>query len=283
MISMKNTLRLAAILALPLMVGCQTTADSGSACSNDMVNSVASTDGCFAIDAAIVTPPGVGQPLVIFIHGDSGSSSVSSRRLFTHYGQQLESLNKLGLNTVVLARPGYPLSDGRRTSGYSTADYDNYTPVIVAGIAEAVANLRAHYKPSRVVLLGHSGGAMISGLLAGKHPGTADAAVLVGWGCDTVDWRAWRIFSAGRKGAWNSSLSAEKFLGGVPQSMPMLAITGDKDNNTKPEFGLRCTEQLKARGVPATFTAVPGKGHMDVMSTDEVTKAVLSAAGKPVG
>jgi len=238
-----------------------------------MQKTVLTSGGCFAIDSARMQLPLAGKPMVVFIHGDGGPGGYRA-----DYANQINALADAGLNPIVLVRPGYRLPDGDQTTGYARDSFDNYTPEIVTGIAETLVALRAHYKPSRLILMGHSGGAMIAGIIAGRHPGAADAAVMVGWGCDTTEWRQWRIASAGRRGQWIYSLSARDFIDTVPPSMKLRAITGSRDTNTKPEFGQACVQQLQARVIDAIFHEVPGASHSGAMSAEIVTKAARELA-----
>ena len=262
-----------AILSLVAVSGCQSTEEAHKACANDMRVSIKTSGGCFAIDALRAAPSLSGQPVVVFIHGDGGPGDYRK-----DYWNQIDALDDAKLNPIVLVRPGYRLPNGDETTGYARNSFDNYTPEIVAGIAEALMAFRAHHKPSRLILMGHSGGAMIAGIIGGRHPGAADAAVLVGWGCDTTEWRQWRIASAGRRGQWVYSLSARDFIDAVPLTMKLRAITGAQDSNTKSEFGRDCVQRLQARGVNATFQEVPGAGHSSAMSANIVTMAARELA-----
>jgi len=246
-------------------------------CTDDFKNFVKTSDGCFAIDFIQNTDP-AGKPLVIFIHGDGGPIRRSTEAYRENYADQFSLLRNAGFNIAIILRPGHRLPDWSQTSGYPTTKNDNYTGGIIAGISEAMGRLREHYKPSKMVLLGHSGGAMISGIIAGRHPGTADAAVLVAWGCNTREWRQWRIDSKGRRGQWYDSLSAHDFLDGIPKDMRVIAITGADDSNTKPSFAKDCTAQMKSLGLNVDMRVIDGRNHSNMFATSDVTDAVIEAS-----
>ena len=245
-----------------------------------MKTTVSGGEACWAIH--VINDGGIepGQPLVVFLHGDaepvgkSGRYGKSTRRM-------LRKLKSKNINTILIARPGCEreLPTGLVTTGIDVSCRgNNYTPEVLDGLAAALKALKAHYKPSKLILLGHSGGAMISGILLGRTPGLAQGAVLVGWGCDTGEWRDWRNYSAGKRGEWDESLSAIDFVGKVPVKTKIVALTGSKDQNTLPKFGKMCTDKLIARGVAARFEVLEGWGHGSALRSDDVTEAVLEVS-----
>lgn len=247
-------------------------------CADNFTSSVKTSDGCFAIEFLKNVEPVAGNPLVVFIHGDGGPIRRSTEAYREDYAEQFSLLKNAGINIAVVLRPGHRLPDWSQTSGYPATKNDNYTGDIIEGIAEVLNRLRDHYKPGKLILLGHSGGAMISGIIAGRHPGAADAAVLVAWGCNTRKWRQWRIDSKGRRGQWYDSLSAHDFLKGIPKNMPVIAVTGAKDTNTKPSFAIDCVNQMKALGLNAEMREFEGFNHSRMFSSSHVTDAVLDVS-----
>ena len=248
------------------------TAAPAYACSNDLVTEVAAGDACFAIDTLAEGDNGT---LVVFLHGDGGMSK--GGKYWSSYLGTLEPLKQSGARLVVMSRPGgYNLPDKRRTKGIWAEKFDNYTPDIVDGIVEALTALKAGHGASQLILLGHSGGAMISGIIAGRHPGLADAAVLVGFACNKSKWRGWRVSSAGKKNRYPKSLSAHDFIESIPQSFRVRAVTGSKDSNTKAEFAQECIDAMQARGIDATLEIVDGQSHTKVLREPNALNAVLS-------
>lgn len=244
------------------------------ACSNDMTQRVRAGGGCFAIDLVGKEKIGKGEPLVVFIHGD-GQPIRSDNSYFRWYSHLFAGLNAYRFNAIAVARPTYSVRTGKTVGVPGYYRRDQYIPGAVDGVADAVRALKKHYRPSRLVLLGHSGGSMISAIILGRHPGLADAALLVAWGCDTSTWRQWRIDSAGRRGAWTESLSAWDYISKIPaDSAKVIAITGAADNNTLPEFGKRCVDRMKERGMDARLELAEGLGHGSVFLSDSILKAV---------
>ena len=281
---MKWVLKALCLLGLLISISaCRTTGEvappgeTAQTCPNDMKSRVYAGGGCFAIELFNDEVLGPGHPLVVFIHGDSGAIKRGGWYRGS-YEEQLSELKEEKLNVIAIARPGYRLPNGPTTGIYGPFNRDSYTVAVIDGLAAALKALKAHYKPSKLVLLGHSGGAMISGILLGRHPGVADGAVLVGWACDTAEWREWRNATAGRRGTWDNSLSARDYIDKVPVTTKIVALTGKDDNNTIPRFGKMCTDELITRGVPARFEMLEGLGHSAAMLAYSVTKAVLEVS-----
>ena len=178
-----------------------------------MASRVQAGDGCITID--IVGDPDIesGQPLVVFMHGDGGASKRG--KYFGSYVDQFRMLTERKINVLAIARPAYRLLNGPTTGIRMRFNKDPYTLPVIDGLAAALKALNAHYRPSRLILLGHSGGSMISGIILDRHPGLADGAVLMSWACNTRQWRQWRINSAGKRKQWLRSLSAHDHIARV--------------------------------------------------------------------
>ncbi len=160
-------------------------------------NRVYAGGGCFAID--VVSDGGLkpGQPLVVYMQDDAGSSK--DGKYFKAVRAQFKKLRKKKLNVIAIARPGYSLPTGRTTGIFGPFYIDSYTEEVVDGLAAAIKVLKEQYRPSKLVLLGYSGGSMISAILLGRYAGLADNAVLVAWGCDTQKWLQYRIDNSNKK------------------------------------------------------------------------------------
>lgn len=262
------------------VVAGRSAADTVGTCTNDMKRRVQAGNGCFAVD--IVGHPEFepGQPLVVFMHGDSGASKDGN--YLKNYKDQFQRLKRKHVNVLTIARPAYWLPNGPTTGIHARFNRDPYTVPVVDGLAAALKALKAHYRPSRLVLLGHSGGSMISGIILGRHPGLVSGAVLVAWACDTREWRQWRIESAGKRSQWYESLSARDYIANVPATTKVIAITGQRDRNTLPKFSKKCVKEMKSHGIDARFKMVSTprvRGHGSVMRSSVVTRAVLEVSG----
>ena len=186
--------------------------------------------------------------LVVLLHGD-----VSSGGPADYLYRAARQLGGSGVIAVALLRPGYGDKAGKTSEGTNHGRRDSYSRTNIAAVGAAIEALKAHYKPRSVIIVGHSGGAAIAGVLIGQKPGIADAAVLVSCPCNIPRWRRERD-----RGPWRRSLSPHTFAATVSPKTTVVAITGDDDDNTSPRLARDYIATLVKRGVPARFQQVAG-------------------------
>ena len=140
---------------------------------------------------------------------------------------------------------------------------DNYTPEVLDAIAAAISELRARYRPRRVVLVGHSGGSAVVGSLIGQREGIADAALVVSCVCDLASWRKHMQASKGGK-IWERpvrSLSPLALLKGIPASTRISMLVGSDDQTTPPSLTDAYAAALRDRRIPVDVMVAAGLGH----------------------
>ena len=237
-------------------------------CAADNTTRVAANDECLVIQT--YGEPAERTSLIIFIHGDGYRPDPSDYWPSDYMYRIAREFGTKGVVAVGLIRPGYFDSNGSHSTGNSYRDYDNYQPDVIATVAVAVKVLKKHYEAEYVVLAGHSGGSAISGVIIGKYPGLVNAAVLSACPCNVSDWR---IMRRGNNN-WRLSLSPHGFIGAIDKKTTVVAITGGKDDNTKPVLARDYVTVLKANGIDATFTEVPGVGHDEIVRTRDFMNAI---------
>ena len=222
---------------------------------------VAGGNECLVIRTFRPATPAPAPMLLVFIHGDLSGGGPADYI----YERAREAVAD-GRVVVGLLRPGY--GDGEaQSTGDNFERNDSYTAHNVDAVAAAIKTLSEHHRASHVVLVGHSGGAAISGVILGRHPGLAAGAVLAACPCDLAAWRT------GRR-PWRQSLSPDDFGKRVSGGTRVIAVTGDKDDNTRPILAEDYAKTLAKRGIPARFVLVPGAGHNDVMRRPELRAAI---------
>lgn len=233
-------------------------------CAADNLTRVRGGDECLVIKTYNA---GAGaKTLAVFIHGD-GSGGGPSDYLFSRAYRYGEG----GVVAVGLIRPGYyDAQDNFSTGASYRSEGDGYRDHVVDAVAGAVTELKKFHGAEKVILVGHSGGAAISGVILGRFPGLADAAVLAACPCHVPDWRIMRRGS----NTWTRSLSPHEFEDRIPVSARVIAVTGSIDSNTRPEIARSYIERLKARGIDAQFVEVAGASHNRVTRTDEFFAAI---------
>jgi pimeloyl-ACP methyl ester carboxylesterase len=203
---------------------------------------------CLVIETALGA--GGTRTLLVMLHGDVGAGGPAD------YMYSFAHLHAgPGITAVAMLRPGYYDSQGRQSTG-PTNHSDNYTAANIGAVADAIRRLKAFHHAERVVVLGHSGGAAITGVMLGQFPGEVDAALLVSCPCDLVAWRN----DLGVP-QWINSLSPSDFVQTVAADARVVALTGAKDVNTKPFLAQDYVESLQERGVDAQFVSVPLGQH----------------------
>jgi pimeloyl-ACP methyl ester carboxylesterase len=192
-----------------------------------------------------------GTPLlIVVVHGD-----ISDGGRATYHAAFARTLARPGAVVVALTRPGYTDERGRVSEGSNHGRQDNYTRDHIAAVAGAIAAFRSHYRPRRVIYLGHSGGAAIGGVLIGRI-GLIDAAVLVSCPCDVPRWLRER-----GQPPWRRSESPSRHVAKVPRATRVAVIAGRDDANTFAALGADYVRALARRGIDARFIEVEDAGH----------------------
>ncbi|MEX0299992.1 MAG: alpha/beta hydrolase family protein [Kordiimonas sp.] len=237
-------------------------------CTADNITRVAAGNECLVIKTD--GEPAERTSLVIFIHGDGyrrdpadyGPSDYMYRAARKHAAK--------GVVAVGLIRPGYFDSKGNSSTGNSYRSGDNYRPDVIAAVGAAVKTLKKHYKADTVVLVGHSGGAAISGVILGKYSGLVDAAVLGACPCNIPEWR---ILNRGHNN-WTRSLSPHDYIDKTDKNIKVIAITGAEDGNTKSILAQNYIASLRENEIDASFIEVPEVGHNGIVKTIEFETAI---------
>ena len=152
---------------------------------------------------------------------------------------------------------------------------------MIDGLAAAVDDLKAQVHPARVILVGHSGGAALVADLMARHPGLADDAVLVSCPCDVPAWRAWMASKPAGAG-WREpvrSLSPLALVGGIAPTARLHLWVGAKDATALPRFSQAYYDALRACGIAADLTILPGRKH-GILLDPEVVKGVEAVAAR---
>jgi predicted esterase len=165
---------------------------------------------------------------------------------------------------VGVLRPGYIDNAGDRSDGdMGHAAGDNFTPEVIDAIAHAIDSLKERFAARHVIIVGHSGGAAIAADVLGRHPASADAALLVACGCDPDGGRA-RMRQIRGSPIWKGPTRSLQPLDLVPKirhGVVVRLVVGEKDDVALPEPSQRYADALRARGIDADITIVPSLGH----------------------
>lgn len=228
----------------------------GHAAQCEKQDSLSWIDGkehCFALKTFIAPAGGQSDTLAIILHGDLSGGGVAD------YIFPVAALaTKLGARSVVMMRPGYR-GDGRESSGYPTRNQDRderYNANEIDSIAEAIRRLKKHHGAKRVVLIGHSGGAVIAGVLLGRATPLIDAVVLIACPCHVPDWREMNNWPP-----LESAESPHTYLDKVAKTARIVAVSGENDGNVGIQLPRIYIEKAVGMGLAAKAIIVPEVGH----------------------
>lgn len=235
----------------------------------DMTTRVVGKGTCLIIKTFGADAAGAAPTLIVALHGDVSSGGPADY----HY-RLVERLVRPGVVGIAMIRPGYPDSSGATSQGSAHGRRDHLTSENIDIVADAITNLRAHYKAKEVALIGHSGGATTAGVIMGRHSGIAERALLIACPCDLGRWRA-----DSHSRPWHNSLSPHSFVDKVAGTAKIIAATGTADNNTSAHLAEDYVASLIKRGVAAKFVGLPGAGHNFSKTMSELAefKSVLEA------
>ena len=251
-------------VAILVLLLCAAAPVSATDCAADQVNRVAGGNECLVMRA--FGEPAERTTLVIFLHGD-GSRGGPSDYMYADAGRMAAK----GIVTVALIRPGYYDSANNHSTGYSyREDGDGYQPHVIEAVATAVTRLKEYYRADRVILAGHSGGSAIAGVIIGKYPDLAQAAVLGACPCNVPEWREMRR----GHNSWHASLSPHDYVDDVATTTTVIAVTGSSDSNTDMSIARSYITSLRERGIDANFVEAEDIGHNGVQRSPEFMDAL---------
>ena len=247
--SVRSTRIAAVAAALALGAACAASAaQAGVDCHADNMTRVVGGGECLVV-ATLEAAPG-NRTLVVFVHG----GRERSRKSMDYMSDVAWRIAGAGVTAAVLMRPGFRDYRGSASTARGKRGARNWFAYDVVAVAEAVASLKDHHGAQRVVLVGHSIGAAIVGVILGRNPGLADAAVLASCPCNMISWKH-GIRRLPRK------MSPHGVVDAVPVDSVVIALTGNKDRITRPRLARDYVAALAKRGVAATFIELAGADH----------------------
>lgn len=244
----------------------------------DNIHRVNANGECLAIQTYYQNnqvPPSHSR-LLIFIHGDGIPGGGPSDYL------KYQATKFVDTHTIaiVVIRPGYYDSYDNYSTGESHAfayhgyPDDAYRENTIATLAATIQSLKNFYRPSCTILVGHSGGGMMSGVILGKYPNLVNGAVLASITNNVHQWTRMHGW-----GNWIHSLSPHEWIKKIPRQTYVYVISGTDDENTYPKLAYEYYDSLKNANVDAHFIAVPKGTHNSIVNdnVNEFNKAITDA------
>lgn len=159
--------------------------------------------------------------------------------------------------------PG-PTHPGDRSDGIrGTATGDNYTPEVLQSLSVSIAQLKSEINPAKVIIVGHSGGAVLAADLFELHPDIASATLLVSCPCDVAEWRE-HMKMVSPTPLWDlpvRSVSPMDHIGSTNPRARISMIVGKDDPIAPEKLTVQFAHAVRRHGGIVRVITVPGAGH----------------------
>ena len=227
----------------------------------------------FTVDSAMKMVAGTARSMGITVSGDAPFNNPSYQY---HVAKKIAEENS-NVVAVGMLRPGYKDNEGNRSEGErGKTTGDNYTRDVLAAINNVAAELKEQYNPSKIILVGHSGGAAISANLLAEYPHFYAGAVLVACPCDLHEWRAHMKALRPRARIWNkevNSLSPIEEVERMDDSAQIIVLHGDNDEVVPIDIAKSYVAELEANNKQVNLILLENQGH-EIAFDQKVFEAV---------
>ena len=231
-------------------------------CLNDKITRVTGKNECLAIHTFVKNSESKIKNLVIFIHGDQSDGKPVRSMIDNAEATTVPS----GTVKVSILRPGYQ-GGGRDSTGDRCGVRGwCYGVKNVNEMTAAIQSLKDYYKPLKTIIIGHSGGATITGVMIGRTPGIAEGAILLACNCNISQRLVDRNITKNTQEILSNELSPSDFVKNIPKTTKVIAITGAGDNNTRDVIAKDYIKSLIDLNISAQFKSSQSQfeGHEQI-------------------
>ena len=238
----------------------------------DFIKHVAIKEGCVGL-LQMGTIDKSRKKLVLFLEGDYRGKEPN--KVKSHYPmKKVIEDEKENINFFYLARTGHKYSGrkrsvGKRTNSQMSGSWNavykkSWDAIRLSGAA--IKKLKEYYQPDELVVMGHSGGAGDTLMIAGKMPGLIDKAIVSG--CDCLS--GW---PDNKNNPWESPANQ---IAHIDPKTKITIITGKKDRETPTEASVEYAKRAKEQGLNVELHVVKG-GHefKKLKGRSEIMKAAI--------
>jgi pimeloyl-ACP methyl ester carboxylesterase len=219
-------------------------------------------------------------PLVVVLHGDAPFVKPAYQYSFASHLADATP----GTRVVALLRPGYADPYGDRSDGdRGFAVGENYTREDIDQLASAIRILRSQWQSPSVVVVGHSGGAVLAADIAALNPGLVKHVFLVGCPCDVPAFRR-HMARLQWSPLWLvpvQSLSPMQTLDQMKKSTMITAISGSDDPIALPQYAQSYIAKARALSIPASMIVLSAKGHEILNEPAVINQVATSVRNDP--
>ena len=234
----------------------------------DFIKHVAIKEGCVGL-LALNKIDKSKKNLIIFLEGDYRGKNPNNVKQKYNMKQAIKEQDGK-INFFYMARTGHKYSSrtrstGKRTNSQMSGDWNaiykkSWEARRLTGAA--IKKLKEHYQPDKLIVMGHSGGAGDTLMIAGKMPGLIDIAIASGCDClsgwPNAEWNLWN--GKPEEQPWESV--SNQIVHIDPKTKIILLHSKNDEwcpfKNTE-EYARRAKEQ----GLDVTFHALGGSHNFD--------------------
>ena len=238
----------------------------------DFIKHVAIKEGCVGL-LQLGTIDKSRKKLVIFMEGDYRGREPNNVK--QHYPMSAAIKDeKENINFFYLARTGHKYSGrkrsvGKRTNSQMSGSWNavykkSWDAIRLSGAA--IKKLKEYYQPDELIVMGHSGGAGDTLMIAGKMPGLIDKAIVSG--CDCLS--GW---PDNKNNPWESPANQ---IAHIDPKTKITIITGKKDRETPTEASIEYAKRAKEQGLNVELHVVKGAHNFkQLKGRTEIMKAAI--------
>jgi hypothetical protein len=244
----------------------------------DFVNFVSDVVGCIAINIHSdikYDEDFKKKKLVIFIHGDQ----VETKNIyFDTFASEFVHPDIL---LISITRPGWTnIKDHKSEGKLNISNGDNYIPKEdVDPIYRVIKKLKKKFKTLETLVVGHSGGAAITGILYGRFTKLVDSAILISCPCIVPLWR--RDYYKNIIKKTNKLFCMPKFKSHSPHqyvkkissNLKIHIFAGNQDKNTLPIYSEEYQILLKQNNKNSKLYFFEND-HLNILKNEKVTKKI---------
>ena len=259
------------LLIISVLSSCNARTQNNNCDRKDTLNYISTQNGYLYVKTFKSDSIGLNSNLLIVIHGDAPFNPPSYQyKLSKKISEQVN-------NTVIVSilRPGYKDNEGNKSDGKrGLTTGDNYTEEVINSLTSVIKELKNRFKPSRTLIVGHSGGAAISANIVSLTPNLADKAILVSCPCDVEAFRKSMALKQPFYGAWRDSvksISPINIINKICVKTDITLIHGQQDDIVPFEIAETYYKQLKSNNIKAEIIKVEGAGHEILLSDPVIT------------
>lgn len=262
-----------------VLTSCNAKSQNNNCVGKDTLNYIKTQNGClfvkvFKSDSITLKPK-----LLIVIHGDAPFNPP------TYQYKLSQKISDQVKNTIVISvlRPGYKDNDGNKSDGKrGLTTGDNYTQEVISSLTEVIKELKIRFKPSKTIIVGHSGGAAISADIVSLTPTLIDKTILVSCPCDVEAFRKSMAAKQPFYRAWRDStksISPTNIIKNLNQNNDITLLHGQNDDIVPFEIAENYFTKLKNSKIKVQLIPIANSGH-EIFLTDTVLtvlKGILNA------